>query len=1279
MSYLSRNFFLFVLLFFFMDTVAYAFEDGQVVRIIKGNHSLMVENSSLDASKNAVLWTETNTHSQRWRLVETSNGTFYLQNVYSKYYLGGISGNSHNALVGQLSTATVSRNSWEFVPVEGSDGKYNIFTGTARRFALWSESEITDGTNVRLYTASRAEAADIEWSIVVDEDVEPYGFSKSMRDDMMAKFKARHYKRQGTGYSIDNGGWWGDAEMFETVLDAYETTGNQEYATMFENLYTNFIARNKSTWYQSGVSGYNEYNDDIAWMCIACVRAFLLTGTTKYLNTAKTNFNGMFKRADCYGNDLLQWKHNSGTGTNACINGPASVCACYLAIATADMSYYEKAKKTYLANRNCLYEFSNGQPTGKVWDSYDQGKKTYNYWASTYNQGTCLGAAVMLYDYYKDPMYKADADAIIKWSVKELADSHGIIKVCQTVRGDLCGFKGILMRYIRRYAEDMGHPEYYDWLAKNAYHAWNNRNSGGITSSAWLTKAEENYQHKEGEEVKTFESFGNSTCLSAAFNAHLGVVEQHDAYEPIQAEHFNFVKNANVVDEGNTDDGSGMVSNMRNTNSVGFKNVDFGSGFATHVSIRADFLRAIAKLDVYVDAPDVKSGGTQLCRLSSEDGDFGVNAWGTYSKALNIPVTGVHNIYLVAAGTSNVNLVSVNWFQFSSQLSLYGDMTNNGGHVTSTLELTGGTYPGLVDDNVLTGFTGTVTDASNVCVQYRSPAPIQLQGYSLCAGLEAYDPTGWTLEASNDGTAWDVLHTQTDTAFAARAQQVRYDVQSLIPYIYYRLRFTLPEGATQLSLSEWQLLGSGISPTDITADGGYISIMSYKEISDRQASIQAIIDHEGKYTITSPLTATYKSNGNYALTSYAITSTAGKAPMAWTLEGSNNGTAWKVIDQQTDIEFPYPASTYICRLKSAPTYLYYQLKITEEDAEVTQWQLYGDYDFGTFYADVLSCAIVNKSNGEPAGQLSDNDGMTYSTVEGGQLEWDFITPMPVRVLGFSMVCADEPDFDPANVTLYGVDQDGKANVIGTRDVSFNARAGRFTASLSTTQLYRNFLLAVNATSSGSNVARLAEFELFGTEIAEDASMGLLLPSVVEASDEGATTSETVAKLSDQNRQTRYRTNFTQPVSITYSYDTPVEVENYSITAAKDGTANDPKDWTLEGSNDGITWEAIDSRKGETFSNRYATQLYRLSEPATYSRYRLTVSAVNGGSLLHIDEFQLLNLGDWTQDESIGTSVGSPAPALVKRGEVYDLSGRKVINSQLKKGIYIVDGRKVLVR
>ena len=65
--------------------------------------------------------------------------------------------------------------------------------------------------------------------------------------------------------------------------------------------------------------------------------------------------------------------------------------------------------------------------------------------------------------------------------------------MCQTVDGDLCGFKGVLMRYLRRYIVELGKTEDIEWMKDNAFMAFNNRNSKGVTSSAWLTKSNENW------------------------------------------------------------------------------------------------------------------------------------------------------------------------------------------------------------------------------------------------------------------------------------------------------------------------------------------------------------------------------------------------------------------------------------------------------------------------------------------------------------------------------------------------------------------------------------------------------------------------------------------------------------------------------------------------------------------------------------------------------------------------------------------------------------------
>lgn len=98
---------------------------------------------------------------------------------------------------------------------------------------------------------------------------------------------------------LGEGGFWGDAEMFEVVLDAYEVTGDIQYKTMFDKLHADFIARQGNNWES------NDFNDDIAWIVIASVRGYLMTGKQSYLDVAKSNFDMMYERAAVLPHDML--------------------------------------------------------------------------------------------------------------------------------------------------------------------------------------------------------------------------------------------------------------------------------------------------------------------------------------------------------------------------------------------------------------------------------------------------------------------------------------------------------------------------------------------------------------------------------------------------------------------------------------------------------------------------------------------------------------------------------------------------------------------------------------------------------------------------------------------------------------------------------------------------------------------------------------------------------------------------------------------------------------
>ena len=71
--------------------------------------------------------------------------------------------------------------------------------------------------------------------------------------------------------------------------------------------------------------------------------------------------------------------------------------------------------------------------------------------------------------------------------------------------------------------------------------------------------------------------------------------------------------------------------------------------------------------------------------------------------------------------------------------------------------------------------------------------------------------------------------------------------------------------------------------------------------------------------------------------------------------------------------------------------------------------------------------------------------------------------------------------------------------------------------------------------------------------------------------------------------------------VTYQLAKPATVATYSLTSADDAPSRDPKDFTVQGSNDGSTWTDLDKRAGEKFSGRFATNDVQLHQ---HERVRL---------------------------------------------------------------------------
>ncbi len=488
-----------LILLFFFSNIAHAF--AQVSGITSGaiytlkskagNKLLEVKNSSLDNGAHVDYWTDTKSNAQRWKVTAVGKGVYTLTNAASGKLLHIAGTATDTVKVEQYDNTNNNDVRWNIK--KAGNGYYYLKLADNPSFSVKSPADtIADGTNVGL---SRFSVKNAQKWLFQKEELQNAAPTAATADKV---FDAWY-----TQYQIETGkGFWDRAEMMEILLDAYEVTKDVKYINRFKTMYDNFIISNKADWM------YNKYNDDITWAVLFCVRGYLLTGNKTYLEKGKEQFDKMYARAatDTYGGGL-NW-YETKTSKNACINGPAMVACCYLAKATGDNTYYDKAIALYTWSKIHLLNAA----TGKVNDNIDTDKKTglikTGTWSSTYNQGTYLGAAVMLYKYTKKDSYLAEAEKIAQYTRDTMFNSQVINN--EDGGNDLPGFKGIFARYARMYTTEGNKTDLVDWLRLNAKVAYNNRNSQNIIQTKWGTKT---------SEIKPKSDFGASSAVSLLINS----------------------------------------------------------------------------------------------------------------------------------------------------------------------------------------------------------------------------------------------------------------------------------------------------------------------------------------------------------------------------------------------------------------------------------------------------------------------------------------------------------------------------------------------------------------------------------------------------------------------------------------------------------------------------------------------------------------------------------------------------------------------------------------
>lgn len=268
------------------------------------------------------------------------------------------------------------------------------------------------------------------------------------------------------------GAIWTQAIYWDMAMNAYQRTSDPAYLKLVKDIY------------DGGHRRYDQYNwnnrtvwfiyDDMMWWIISLARAYQLTGEQHYLDLSVSGFKRVWDESYDSAEGGMFWDFNH-SGKNSCINFPTVIAAMLLHKITGEAAYLQKAKDVYSWSLTNLADST----TGRVADNNIRGKKGWSDY--TYNQGTFIGAAVMLYKATGETAYLDHAKRATDYTQKVMSDKDGILPA----EGDWNEqgvLKAIFAQYVMMLVKDAGQSQYIPWLQKNINTAWGNRDAArGLT------------------------------------------------------------------------------------------------------------------------------------------------------------------------------------------------------------------------------------------------------------------------------------------------------------------------------------------------------------------------------------------------------------------------------------------------------------------------------------------------------------------------------------------------------------------------------------------------------------------------------------------------------------------------------------------------------------------------------------------------------------------------------------------------------------------------------
>ena len=281
--------------------------------------------------------------------------------------------------------------------------------------------------------------------------------------------------------SKPEGTWVGalDVEFADDVCLRMRTPAQLQ---LINDLLTTFLAQNDFDWSQ------DTWNDDLAWMTLAMLHGYQITGNTTYLNKAVSAWNIAYDRGwdTKYGGggiweNMDNFVHGDGRADKCALsNDPFITAGVSLYQITGDSAYLAKSEAIYAWVRANIFNTTTGQVNeGVKWPIGNTAGGFVENSDNVYNSGSFLEAANALFRITGKAQYYQDA---------LLAANH-IVDHTPTLHDGGRYQTQWAYRFVKGLSEFATENDlwsrYFPWMLSNARAAWNEQDSNNLTWNDW--------------------------------------------------------------------------------------------------------------------------------------------------------------------------------------------------------------------------------------------------------------------------------------------------------------------------------------------------------------------------------------------------------------------------------------------------------------------------------------------------------------------------------------------------------------------------------------------------------------------------------------------------------------------------------------------------------------------------------------------------------------------------------------------------------------------------